>query len=357
MLMNPKGRRAAIGAAIAIVLIAAGVALYVLFGRAETVELSSAWPFAESERKVPKPEAPPVWPLTGLPAPSADAPTKTRTVSVKIENSPQARPQSGLQSADVVYESITEGGITRFNCMFSSTDPGEVGPVRSARLSDIYIVPQYDALFVFSGASGLVNAAVKKAGLQNLSQDVGVTYGYRRSSERAAPHNLYVTLSEIREEGVKRGYPATQQIRSLQFARSAEGTPSVSKITIPFSTANTSRWEWDSSADVYKRFNNGKVHSDALTGEQITAKNVVVLWARMDATAKRDVAGSTTYDIVLTGSNRATVFRNGQRFDGTWSATADSPPVFKATDGTAIRLAPGNTWFQVIPSDVNITME
>jgi len=99
------------------------------------------------------------------------------------------------------------------------------------------------------------------------------------------------------------------------------------------------------------------VHSDALTGEQITAKNVVVLWARMDATAKRDVAGSTTYDIVLTGSNRATVFRNGQRFDGTWTATADSPPTFKATDGTAVRLAPGNTWFQVIPSDLNITME
>jgi len=357
MLMNPKGRHAAIGVAIAIALIAAGVALYLLFGRTETVELSSAWPFAVSERTVPKPEAPPAWPLTGLPAPGADVLTKTRTVSVKIENSPQARPQSGLQSADVVYESITEGGITRFNCMFSSTDPGEVGPVRSARLSDIYIVPQYDALFVFSGASGVVNAAVKKAGLQNLSQDVGVTYGYRRSSERAAPHNLYVTLSEIREEGIKRGYPATQKIRALQFARSSEGTPSVSKITIPFSTANTSRWEWDSSADVYKRFNNGKVHSDALTGEQITAKNVVVMWARMDATAKRDVTGSTTYDIVLTGSNRATVFRNGQRFDGTWTATADSPPVFKATDGTAIRLAPGNTWFQVIPSDTNITME
>lgn len=357
MLMHPKGRRAAVLAAVAVVLLAAGVAVYVLVGRPQGAELTSAWPIADSERVVSKPAEPPVWPLTGLPAPSEDAITKTRTLSVKIENSPQARPQSGLQSADVVYESITEGGITRFNCIFSSTDPGEVGPVRSARLSDIDIVPQYDALFAFSGASGLVNAAVKKAGLQNLSQDIGVSYGYRRSSQRSAPHNLYLTLAKAREEGLRRGYPATQQVRSLQFARSIEGTPTVRTITVPFSTANTTRWDWDENADVYKRTNNGKPHSDALTGKQITAKNVVVMWARMDATAKRDVAGSTTYDIVLTGSNRATVFRNGQRFDGTWTATADAPPTFKATDGTVIRLAPGNTWFQVIPPDINITMQ
>ncbi len=334
--------------------IGAGMLLAGCKGKAE---ISSAWPFAESERTVAKPEDPVVWPLTGLPAPSPGAPAATRIVSVKIENSPQARPQSGIQSADVVYESITEGGITRFNCMFHSTDPGEVGPVRSARLSDISIVPQYDPLFVFSGASGQVNSAVKRAGLQNLSQDLGVTYGYRRSSQRSAPHNLYVTLSKIREEGVKRGYPATQAIRPLQFARSIEGTPSITSITIPFSTANTSQWTWDPAADVYARVNNGKVHSDALTGKQITAKNVVVMWAKMDATAKRDVAGSTTYDIELVGSNRATVFRNGMRFDGTWSATAGAPPVFKASDGTPIRLAPGNTWFEVIPTSVNISMQ
>lgn len=357
MRKESRGRRLAVTAVIAVTLVAAVIAGYLLLGRSDAPKLASAWPFADTERVVPKPAAPPVWPLTGLPAPSAGAPAATRIVSVKIENSPAARPQSGLQSADVVYESITEGGITRFNCMFHSTDPGEVGPVRSARLSDTDIVPQYDALFVFSGASGFVNSAVKSAGIQNLSQDVGVSYGYRRSSQRSAPHNLYVTLSKTREEGAKRGYPATQVLRPLQFARSVEGTPSVSRITIPFSAANTSQWDWDPTTDVYRRVNNGKVHEDALTGEQITAKNVVVMWAIMDATAKRDVSGSTTYDITLTGSNRASVFRNGQRFDGTWSATASTPPVFTAEDGTVIRLAPGNTWFQVVPTDVNIAIQ
>lgn len=357
MFKNPKVRHAAMAAAVAFALVIAGVVAYLTFGQADVPRLSSAWPFAESERTVAKPEAPAIWPLTGLAAPSSDAAASTRVLSVKIENSPDARPQSGIQSADVVYESITEGGITRFNCIFHSTDPGEVGPVRSARLSDTYIVPQYHALFAFSGASGVVNAAVKKAGLQNLSQDVGVSYGYRRSSQRAAPHNLYLDLSEAREEGIRRGYSATQTVAPLQFARSIDGTPSVTRITIPFSTANTSQWTWDAATDRYARANNGKTHTDALSGEQVTAKNVVVMWALVEATGKRDVAGSTTYDINLVGSNRATVFRNGLRLDGTWTATATAPPVFKAMDGTAIRLAPGNTWFEVVATNVNITMQ
>jgi len=112
----------------------------------------SNWPGATGERPAPKPAEPLVWPLTGLTAPSSEA-ISSRVVSVKIENSREARPQAALQSADVVYESVTEGGITRFNALFHSQAPTTVGPVRSARLSDTDIVPQYKALFCFSGAS------------------------------------------------------------------------------------------------------------------------------------------------------------------------------------------------------------
>lgn len=345
-------------AAVVVTLAVVAAGVWYLFGSGGEPTLTSPWPKADSERSIVKPPEPATWPLTGLPVTDAGAPAATRVVSVKIENSPEARPQSGLNSADVVYETITEGGITRFNCMFHSTDPGEVGPVRSARLSDIDIVPQYAALFVFSGASGPVNAAVSQAGLQNLSEDRGVTYGYRRARDRKAPHNLYVDLSMIREEGLKREYPATQELRPLQFEkRAVEATPTVTRITVPFSTANTVSWNWDAATDRYLRENNGSVHTDRLTGDQVSAKNVVVMWAKMVAAAKRDVAGSTTYDIELAGTNRATVFRNGTRLDGTWEATAGGPPTFKAADGTAIRLAPGNTWFQVVPVQVNITMQ
>lgn len=353
-----KYHRWVIVAVVVVAVVGVAGAVLAMQDKSVPTEVVSAWPEADSEPVRPKPTEPPVWPLTGLPAPDGDTPANTRIVSVKIENSPVSRPQSGIQSADVVYETITEGGITRFNCLFHSQVPEQIGPVRSARLSDIDIVPQYDALFVFSGASRLVNSAVKAAGLQNLSQDAGVSKGYKRVSFRAAPHNLYIDLPTMREVGVERGYPATQDIRALAFEKRAiEATPSITSITIPFSPANTSAWTYDAEKDAYLRVNNGKVHTDQLTGEQIAAKNVVVMWAKMTAAAHRDVTGSQTFDIELVGSGNVSIFRNGQRFDGTWTGTAAAPPVFKAADGTQLRLAPGNTWFQVIPTNINISMQ
>lgn len=357
--MHSKRVRTIVIVIVALLAIAAAVAVYVVLSRDSVVQVSSPWPGADSERSIAKPEAPAVWPLTGLPAPSADAPAALRIVSVKIENSPEARPQSGIQSADVVYESITEGGITRFNCLFHSTNPEElVGPVRSARLSDTHIVPQYSSLFVFSGASTWVNSKIRAAGLENLSEDIGVSTGYERLTSRYAPHNLFLDLATMREEAVRRGFSSTQQIKPLAFDRaSVDTTQPISHITVPFSPANTSEWTYDPAAAVYLRENNGRAHEDHLTGEQVTATNVVVLWARMVAQGTRDVTGSTTYDIELTGSGRATIFRDGAKIDCTWQASADAPPTFKGTDGTAVRLSPGNTWFQVVPTSVNISME
>ena len=336
-----------------ILIMLTALAMIALFAgcSAEEPAVTSPWPQATAERTIEKPPPPPIWPLTGMDAPDSQSVVGRRIVSVKIDNSPVARPQSGLQTADIVYESITEGGITRFNCLFQSQIPETVGPVRSARLSDIGLVPQYDALFVFSGASGKVNAAVRAAGLQNLSQDVGVSYGYSRSSARRAPHNLYIDLNKIREEGVRRGHPAQQSVPRVAFAGSvpATGIPAVA-IGIPFSPANRADWTYDASRRVYLRNNNGAVHKDALTGEQIHAKNVVVMWA------KTTPASAGTYDIQLVGSNRVSVFRDGIRIDGTWQADKNAPARFTAADGSVIPLAPGNTWIQVVAPQVNISI-
>ncbi|MDZ4178644.1 MAG: DUF3048 domain-containing protein [Coriobacteriia bacterium] len=336
-----------------LVLVAMFVAAVAVGCSAEEVAVTSPWPVAEAERVIDKPAPPPIWPLTGLASPDSELPAARRIVSVKVENSPAARPQSGIQSADVVYESITEGGITRFNCMFHSQVPETIGPVRSARFSDVKLVPQYAPLFAFSGANSRVNAAIRSAGLDNLSQDAGISNGYSRVRSRSAPHNLYLDLETIREEGAKRGFPTTQQPRRLNFERGVSNTGALpaAGISIPFSTANRVEWTYDAAADAYLRDNNGSVHRDALTGEQLRATNVVVMWAQITPTQP---AG--TYDITLTGSNRVSVFRNGQRVDGTWNAAADSPPTFSEADGSPIRLSPGNTWFQVVSTGVNITV-
>ncbi|MDA3935480.1 MAG: DUF3048 domain-containing protein [Actinomycetota bacterium] len=321
-------------------------------------EVTSSWPQATTETVVPEPVQLPRWPLTGLDAPD-DAATHTRVMSVKVENSPVARPQSGLQSADVVYESVTEGGITRFNLLFHSVMPESVGPVRSARMSDTDIVPQYGAMFAFSGASGYVTRALGGVKFDNLSQDRGWTAGYKRVSSKSAPHNLYLNVGTLRDAALAKGNAATQDITSFLYdqAASEAATVTAASVNVRFSNANTVDWTYDGAKDAYMRVNGGNVHKDATTGEQVHATNVVVMWVPHVATGARDVTGSMTYDIKFVGSGKCSVFHNGVRYDGTWEAGSSAPPTFKAADGSSIRLAPGNTWIQVVDSDVNILVK
>lgn len=339
-----------------VALVALAIAMLAIAGCAKKqVAVKSPWPKADSERTMPQPPVAPRWPYTGLDAPSAQAIEK-RPLSIKIENSSLSRPQIGLNSPDVVYETITEGGITRFNCIFQSKLPKTVGPVRSARLSDLWVVPQYDGLFFFSGASSSVDSAVNGADLPNLSQDAGVSRPYWRSSERHAPHNLMLDTAKAYLEAQKRGFKITAKLEPLSFdRRTLEASPAVNAIEIPFSQANRVRWEWDSQSKRYLRWNNGNKHIDAATGKQVWANNVVVLWARYTQ-ASHDMVGSVTFDVELGGQGRATIFRNGTKLDGTWIATRNAPPKFKAADGTTLRLSAGRTWFQVVRTDGRIDM-
>jgi len=340
-----------IAAALILVVLVAGIAGC----SKDDPEVVANWPAASVERSTPRPVEAPKWPLTGLDAPSEEA-IAARVVSVKVENSRESRPQSNLQLADVVYESVTEGGITRFNAIFHSSAPSVVGPVRSARLSDVDIVPQYHALFCFSGASSSVNAQIRSAGIENLSEDAGVTKPFTRSSRRASPHNLYADLTEVRAEAERRGMPSTQALTGFEFDKaSSPATPTITAVDIPFSSYNKVTWTYDAESDMYRRSSGSSAFTDAETGEQISARNVVVLWAQ-HSVASRDTVGSVTYDIALVGSGRATVFRGGQAFNGTWEASADAPPSFVAEDGSTVKLAPGNTWMQVVNTSVNITM-
>ncbi len=323
----------------------------------QAAEVTSAWPQANAEKVVPAPPVPPTWPLTGMVAPTKAA-TSKRPLSIKVENSPAARPQTGLNSADVVYESVTEGGITRFNLIFQSNVPRTVGPVRSARLSDLWVVPQYHAIFFYSGASASVYSRVKQADLPDLSQDAGVTYPYSRSSSRQAPHNLYIDTKKAYAEAKKRGIKITAKVPGLEFgpASSVTSATAVKSVYIPFSGFNNVTWTWSKKRKAFLRKNNDRVHTDAATGKQVAAKNVVVMWAKYTV-ASHDKVGSTTYDIKLGGNGRATVFRDGRRFNGKWVATRGEPPRFVDKKGRPIRLAPGNTWMQVVPLDVNISMK
>lgn len=324
--------------------------------RGKLAEVSSKWPRVQAERAASRPAASPRWPLTGASAPSAAAVAR-RVVSVKVENSPEARPQTGLQTADVVYEILTEGGISRFNAMYHSKTPEAITPVRSARMPDLRIVPQYHAIFAYAGSNNDVKRLIRSSGIDDM--DFGTNPGaYWRGGPRRAPHDLFVDVAKLRREAVdKRRYPAKERVTGFAFSASVDTTAPATTIRVPFSPANRVEWTYDSSSRKYARENNGRVHTDAETGRQLTATNVVVMWAKTTRLRRRDVSGSPTYDVQVTGKNRATVFRDGVRIDGFWHADEDSPPVFRAKDGRLIKLRSGNTWLQVVPSAVNISFD
>lgn len=344
-------RRMRLGAIVAVLACAAAVAGGCTTPRAA---VTSPWPVANAERIVPMPAGFAKWPLTGVSA-GGSSDIDRRPLSVKVENSVAARPQSGLSQADVVYETLVEGGITRFNCIFQSDVPVTVGPVRSARPSDLSIVSQYDAIFLFSGASHAVGAAVRKAGLPALSPDFGIAAPFTRVRDKAAPHNLYVSTARAYADAEKRGIPTTADVPRLQFGSAPDTTTPIASVTIPFSSASVVRWAYDSGSGSYERYDAGRAQVDAGNGERVSAKNVVVIWVKYDPVGY-DAHGAPTYDVELSGRGRASVFRDGQRYDGSWVAAKDSPPRFQAEDGTPIRLAPGNTWMQVVPLSTVVTM-
>lgn len=332
-----------------------------LFGcKSETPNntITSAWPKADAERVVEEPPTPQRWPFTGREVAAEEAENLTRRpMSVKIENSGAARPQTGLNSADVVYETIAEGGITRFNAIFHSKVPKTLGPVRSARLSDQWVVSQYDGMLFFSGRSASVGSVLSKRKIPVLEHG-RVPRAYHRVSSRSAPHNLMLDTAKGFEEAEKKNHRMTSEAKPLEFdfTGSEVTTPNAEVINIPFSNYNKVKWEWDADAGRFLRWNSGNVHKDAASGNQVSAQNVVVLWADYKE-ARRDKVGSVTWDINLGGEGKVSVFKNGARFDGTWTADRTTPPTFKDADGNPIRLSVGRTWFQVVPKDVKISVK
>jgi hypothetical protein len=352
-LMREASRNMRSRIASTVLVLALVAALAALVGCKGSTAIESLWPAASTERVVPKPPGTPRWPLTGLEAPSFDA-TTIRVVSVKIENHSAARPQTGLDKADVVYEVIAEGGITRFHCLFQSQSPTTVGPVRSCRPPDLYLIQQYHSLLAHVGGPKVVRniLAANKTKYNDMDQFFNPA-SYWRVSNRAAPHNMYMDMNRLRGVATtKRGYPATETITGLEFARaSAAATPTVTLLTVPVSSINKVTWRYSATSRTYARSINGKPHKDAVSGKQLTSRNVVVMWAKISPYP----ADTHVVEIKLTGSGRASVFIGGQRIDGTWEAGTGAPPVFRTSDGKPIKLDPGNTWIQVIGNTQNIS--
>ena len=297
-----------------------------------------------------KPKAP-TYPLTGLPAPSEEA-RLARPLFVKIENTPMARPQMGISSADVVYESLTEAGITRFACIFQSTIPDEVGPVRSARNMEVSLVPQYDALFFNSGANSTVLREIAAAGLADMSHNAASEI-YYRVNYREAPHNLYLSLSKAYNLAAKKGFATTlDRAHELEFLDEFPNvTPDANLVIVPFSYSYVAKWQWSAEDKMYYRYMDEWTY-DVDGNRRIGTTNLIVIW--VPYVPLPNVLQGQTFGVNMASSGQATLFIAGKRYDGTWESDGVNPPRFKDASGKSIKLAPGKTWFQVLDIGMQI---
>jgi len=290
-------------------------------------------------------------PLCGM---KVESEVRKRALSIKVENSSKARPQSGLDKACIVYEFLTEGGITRFNAFYLCEEAEKVGPVRSARFPDLVLLKQYNALFAHCGGSAPVLRVLRgKNGYLDLDQ-MRYESAYWRVSSRRRPHNLYTSTYKLRELATKLGYENEEVFPSpFSFKKDTPlTTPTITYIDVPFSPWSDARFIYSSKENKYFRYIGRKPHIDAESGKQLWAKNVVILFTFMQPTGLRDSRGSRVVDFKLTGSGEAWFFIDGSFIKGKWEADESRPPQFFDGEGKEIKFNRGPIWIEVVPTRI-----
>ncbi len=305
-------------------------------------------------------------PLTGL---AVDDPSVLlrRPLAVKVSQFPRrVRPQAGLSRADLVFEHYAEAGITRMTAIYLSQGAEQVGSIRSARLIDKVLMESYGALLVTSGTSEGTLAAMRRTDYYH--RVIAEATGYNdcpplcREGEAASTDNLFGRTEELWQLSAALGLDQAQDLRGLAFAPEPPpgGQPAATLRLEFLKDFNVTEWRFDPVAGRYARWVDtaniaaGELapHLDRVDGSQLSAANVVVLYAHhqpTDIVEDLQSGGHCGYEIQIWGTGPARLFRDGQAYDATWQRlTLNQPIRFLGADGSPLRLKPGNTWFEIL---------
>ncbi|HET9672886.1 MAG TPA: DUF3048 domain-containing protein [Actinomycetota bacterium] len=278
-----------------------------------------------------------------------DAPDRP-AIAVKVENTDDAYPLSGLHRADIVYEEPVEGGITRFVAVFQCRQAERVGPVRSARTTDPKILVQFggEPLLAYSGAAEAVTRAVDAAEVRSLTETTA-NDAFERDGSRLAPHNLYVSVPRLYRAARASGADLSMPREVFTFDADVPGGKRRSVATVTFSPATTAVWEW--TGQEWARSLDGAPM--LLEDEQpIAATNVVIQEVEVGTSTIVDASGSASPTVDLTGNGRAWILRDGRLIVGRWQRRSlEDVTVFESRSGERIALAPGTTFVQLIPAE------
>ncbi len=279
---------------------------------------------------------------------------KRRPLLVKVENLSDARPQSGLDRADIVYESMAEGGITRFAAFFLCQDADQIGPVRSARLQDIDFISEYDALFAHVGTSDAY-ANEASSSIADLDQFFHED-AYERVDWRDMPHNVYTSTKKLRDLAVTLGYEKEVVLTSLKFG-TVKKQQAANAIDIPYLADCAVHYNFDAKSGTYLRSVAGQPHTDKVTGKQLSPVSVIVQYVDYTSSSSgEDYGMGDTQTMGLIGSGRALIFTGGGVIEGTWSRSGQTDrTVYTDAKGEPVRLNRGQIWIEFVPSSWDIT--
>lgn len=348
ILNTPRKR---LGAAIAGFVLLVGAGLVVALGggddeAAPTTTTSTTVPETTTTKPLP------VAPLTGLPG-EYQGRLERPALVVKIDNGePKARPQAGLNQADVVYEERVEGAVTRFLAVFHSTDAAPIGPVRSARTSDIPIVtPLHRPLFAWSGANSTFAQRIRSAALADAGYDAR-TSEYYRDAGRSAPSNLMLRSSvDLLEAGAEGSTPPSPLFHYIRSGTTTANLVGVGGVHIDFGGRGGAApvdYRWNGKG--WARSQRGTPHLDA-GGQQIAPENVIVQFVQYAPTDVNDQFGKPIPEAQTVGEGEAWVLTQGGMVKGRWQkAAVGAITTYTDEQGNPILLQPGQTWVAMPPA-------
>lgn len=288
------------------------------------------------------PEVPDTWPLTGLEATGKEKVEQDHPVLVlKMDNTSSSAPQLGLGSADLVVEELVEGGVTRLAAFYYSDLPGEVGPVRSMRASDIGIVAPVDATVVTSGAAQVTYNRLREAGISWVTEG---SEGFSRATDRSAPYNLMTTMDEVGaalEDGEK-----ARPDDYLPWG-SAEDLPSGKPATslVADFGSHATEWAYDGKGGYVNQ------NTYAADGDEFPAETVLVLRAEVGDAGYTDPAGNPVPETKFEGKGQALLFHGGEVVTATWSKDAVDDALTLATKDGDLTVPAGRVWIELVPVD------
>lgn len=290
-----------------------------------------------------------------------DENSKTRPIAVMINNNHEAWPHAGLNDAYIVYEIIAEGGITRLMAIFKDKDTAKIGSVRSSRPYYLDYALENDAIYVHYGWSDQAKADISSLKVDNINGLTASSVFWRdKTLKKATEHTAFTSMEKIKAYAKEKGYDRdTNKDLLLNYSADVidlskkEDAIKADTVYMKYSYYTNTSYVYDSENKVYKRSMSGTAHIDAVTGEQYTAKNIIITPIE---NYSYDSYGRQKLKNI--GSGEGYFITNGYAIPITWEKSSrESQTIYKNKSGEEIKVSDGNTFIQIVPLNAEVKIE